>query len=320
MQLRQIILLAFLLLPTAVFAQISENFLPASPQISVFPSSPEPFSSVSVEIQDYGADTSGMAISWRVNGRELTEYKNTRTASFTTGAPGSKSTVEAVFTAPGRQSVTAATTITPVYLDVIIEPQTYAPEFFAGRSLPSPGSAVLVTALVNAGAVSPTNLSYTWRVGQSVIEGGPLVGRNKVLITTPTYGAATIGLEVRNASGELLASENIALPSTNPEIHFYEVHSLYGVANRPITTSGVSLISNSLTVQAAPYHLDLRTYNTPSVTEWRVNNTESSVASGNPYEATFARQFGVGSAAVRFRVLNLAELLQSAEASFQINY
>lgn len=320
MRLHHIILATFLLLPVSVFAQIGENFLTSGPQITISPASPEPFSMVTATVEDYAIDTTGTSISWRINGRELSEYKNARSATFSTGALGSVSTVEAIFSAPDRENIVAATTITPTYLDIIVEPQTYAPTFFAGRSLPSPGSSVLLTALVNAGTIPADRLFYTWRVGQSVIEGGPTAGRNKVLINTPTYGTATIGLEVRNARGELIASKSIALPSAVPEIHFYEVHSLYGMTNRSIPASGINLISNSLTVQAAPYHLDLRTYNNPSMAEWSINNISSGSGGGNPYEATFARQFGVGSAAVRFRVINLAELLQSAESDFQINY
>jgi hypothetical protein len=151
-----------------------------------------------------------------------------------------------------------------------------------------------------------------------VIEGGPLRGKNKVTMTTPLGQRFVLSVDVTNLEGETLARRTIEVMTATPEVHFYEVTSLHGIKSKAIQ-NGFSLISESSTIQAEPYHLDLTTYNNPGLIEWKIGGQRTPSGSTNPYQITLAR-LGVGASSIGFHVRDLNQLLQGARGEFQINF
>ena len=210
-------------------------------------------------------------------------------------------------------------TIKPVYLDVIFEPQTRVPDFYQGRSLPSIGSLVNATALLNVGSTNNSQFVYTWQINRQVIEGGPIRERNQVSFEMPMGNSAILSLRVTDLNGNVLANRAILLPSVEPRISFYEVSPLFGINQKPFDTN-LPLIGNSVTVQAEPYYLDSRVYNDPDIKEWKINNTPSNYTGGNPYQVTLQRAGESGVSRLNFHVRDTTQVLQGAEANIQINF
>lgn len=302
----------FLIFPTLTNAQsFGGNFFGTEPTLTVEPSTPAPQQPFTATIADY----TGSEITWTYNGSPIPEATNLRTVSLVAGDLGSRNVLVATLKGVnGAQTV--STTITPIYLDLIVEPQTHVPFFYTGRPLASAGSDVIATALINAKLVG--DYIYTWRVNNQVVGGGPTRGLAKASFTMPQDSTVTLSLTVTDINGQLVGRRAVNVPSVRPKLLFYEVNTLYGMSDRSIENT-FALIGNSATVQAEPYYLSSAVFNTPSQIEWEINDTAVATPVGNPYAITLERSAESGRATISFRVLSTAELLQHAVGSFEIS-
>jgi len=300
----------------AVHAQQINSFMTPNSTLVIQPEFPRPGETITAELSDYGSSVYGATITWYKNSQELTEFNNYRQITLTAGELGTTDTITAVLINNNqRESVQAV--ITPVYLDIIIEPQTRVPNFYLGRSLPSLGSIVNATALINGQANQ--NLIYTWRVEQTVLENGPIRGRNQVSFSTPMGSSLALSLQVTRPDGVVVAKRTVLLPSVEPEIHFYELSTLFGMSHRAVIDR-YNLTSQSATIQAEPFYLDSRVYNNPNVKVWSINNREVSNNASNPYQITLQRTGAFGSNSLEFHVRDLTQVLQGAKASIDVNF
>lgn len=290
-------------------------------QISIVldPQFPAPGDTYTASLDDYSISNFGATIVWTLDGVELTQSRNSRTVTLRAGDVGIPANLEVALYGQNQRSYTAKQTITPRYLDVIIEPITYAPANYAGRPLPIFGSRVLLTALLHekSGLVNSANYTYSWQVENNYIDGGPVRGKNKNLITIPHGLNILVTLEIRDISGQSVARRLFTIPSVEIDTQFYEVNPLFGMSTKAIT-NGYRLLSNSSTIYAIPYNLDLNaSINTQNI-EWKINGRRVDPGS-NPYQITVS-SFGTASAGLEFKIRNTAELLQGDQASVSVSF
>ena len=310
----------FLFLPISVtYAQIGTSITEPGISIKTTPAYPEPNTSFTSSLDDYSSIDRVTNITWRVDGEVLTEAANLRTINLRSKDSGQPTVIEAVVTFSTGRTQIIKQTITPRYLDIIVEAQTKTPYFYLGRSVPSVGSAVNLTAVLSNSAVASNNLLYTWRMNNTVIGGGAQRGKNKTSITTPPGSEFLIGLEVSTLTGEILARRTVSIPSVSPSLHFYEKSSLYGLSNRSVTS--LNLTGDSVTMQAEPFNLDIETYNNPDLVEWKINNVVVQNPNTNPYEITLTAENQTFSAStIDFHVRDLNSLLQGVRGQFKLNF
>lgn len=312
----------FLCLFSFSHAQFDSSVASQEAIIELTPFYPEPKSEFTASLNDYSLPAQVSAITWKVNNIVVPEAKNQRTVTLTAGGLGKSTVVEAVIELAGSGvTKTVRKEITPIYLDIIVEPQTRTPSFYLGRALPSLGSTINLSAIVSGASVPQSNLLYTWRVNNIVIEGGSQRGRNKTSAPIPYGQGVLISLDVAKLDGRLLATKNIQVRTVSPKIYFYESSSLYGLKNKPLTN--ISMLGDSVVVQAEPYNLDIKTYNYPDHLTWNIDGNESPNSfNKNPYEITLARPEGyfTGTSNINFHVRNLSQILQGAEGDFTINF
>ncbi len=286
--------------------------------LEVQPEFPRPGEEVTVTINDYRGGVYGSTITWVFNGQVIPEAENKREVKVTAGELGTADVIEAVLTKPAGGREVLRNTIRPVYLDLIVEPQTRVPDFYLGRSLPSIQSLVNVTALVNDGRFR-SDLVYTWRLNRMVLEGGPIRGQNQMSFETPMGNESILSVTVTEPNGRVLARRAVFIPSVKPELRFHEINSLYGVNTRAINGQ-YTLTGNSTTLRAEPYFLDTRVYNNPDVAEWKINNVDAGVTGNNPYEVTL-QQLGIaGVSSLDFHVRDRTQVLQGVEDGIQIRF
>lgn len=315
------ILLFFLLFTPwfSCFAQSNLSLGENSLSITAEPNFPGPDTPITLTANDYSLPIKTVGFRWFVDGKLLTDAVNERSIQLTSKALGENTNVKLVASLVGGGSVTATRILKPIYLDIIVEPQTRVPAFYAGRALPSIGSTVNATALINGNGISPQNLVYVWRVNRTVLQGGSIRGKNTTSFTMPSGRFATLGVEVYTVSGDKIAERLINVQNIDPKLFFYETNDLYGLAEKAIMEP-ITLIGDSVTVRAEPYYLDLKTFNNPDFYEWKIANYIVTNNQNNPYEVTLASQGGSGTTAVKFHVRNTVQLLQGAEDSFMISY
>lgn len=311
-------LIGLFLLPFVATAQfgITENPLDQNElSLSFTPITPEPGQEVTVTLENFLVSMQGSSVEWFANGELQTGASNQTEISIIAGAVGEEMLVEAVAVSPTGARRETSGTFVPRYIDIIVEPQTHVPRFFTGRALPSIGSQVNVTALID-GEVQP-DLSYTWLLNGDMLRGASSLGRYTTSFEMPRGTNNFLILRVTNANGRAVGERTIFLPNASPFIEFYEVHPLYGVSKN--TYDSVFLTGESVSLVAVPYYLDSRVYNVPDIAEWSLGS-ETFRGENNPYEVSLNRNFGRGALPVSFRVQSLSEALQGAVNSTMINY
>jgi hypothetical protein len=282
--------------------------------LTLDPATPAPNTEfrASLGMVDFGSE-----VVWTLNGEKLLDSNNQNNINLLAGEAGETINLSAEITTPDGRGTTVSTEITPLYLDIILEPQTYAPDFYLGRSLPTFGSQVNATAILSGTDITATDLVYRWQVGNEVVGEGALLGQHKVSFSVPKGSFPTLSLQVSRPSGELLASRYITMPSVYPELKFYQKSTLFGLSQKPIDNN-LNLISDSTLIEAVPYNLDSRVYNSPDMAEWEVGRDTYDNLAGNPYEVTLQRNSGAGSIKLNFHVRSMENLLQGAEDSINV--
>ena len=245
--------------------------------------------------------------------------ENKREISFTAGDVGTNTTIEVRLTDISGHVLATSQTVSPIYIDVIIEPQTYTPVFYAGRALPIYGSTVYLTALVgsNTNLTQANGYTFNWKLNDQVLGGGSMRGGNKTSLIVPHGSSNIITLSVFNNQGQTIARRLFEIPSVAIDVQFYEINTLYGLSHKAVGES-LNLLSNSTSIKAVPYNLDLNSVNGNLFTEWQINGRGQKNTTADPFEITLQRRGG-GSDNITFKVRNLSELLQGDETSFLLN-
>jgi hypothetical protein len=320
MRVRLSIVVFLLLLAPFARAQIGSSLAGEGLSLTLQPSYPGPNETVKVLLDDYSSGLFGSEVYWYINDTLYEAGYNQRSITTVAGDVGSRTSLKAVLVSSNGTKQVATATLAPVYLDIIIEPQTHVPHFYKGRALPSVGSIVNATALVNDGArfLSNSDLVYTWRINNAVIEGGPLHSKNKVSFPTPQGRYSTLSLEVAYPNGTIVAKRALSIPSVNPEIIFYEVNALYGVESNALDRR-YNLISPTGTLLAEPFYLDSQVFNNPDILEWSVNRSKNSGGGANPYEVTLEKTGFPGITNLGFHVRSTTQLLQGAKGAIDVN-
>lgn len=315
-----VFLFLLILLPSGFsVAQTNLGYGDQTLSIVLDPIYPAPNTTFTASADDYALPVQGNSIKWFVDGKQLTEANNQREITLQSKSTGKDTVIELVVSLPGGTTVSAKSVVSPSYLDLIIEPQTRTPAFYKGRALPSVGSVINATAIINGGKVSANNLMYTWRLNGKALENGSVRGKSRISFQMPQGRFVTLSLEVTTLSGEVIAKKIFDLQSVEPTLAFYEVSTLYGLKERAVI-GGLSLIGNSVSVRAEPYYLDLNIFNYPKILEWKVDGNQLNNNSQNPYEITLASGGLGGVSEVSFHVRDSIQLLQGVQDKFQINF
>jgi hypothetical protein len=317
-----LLLFVFICLPSVSKAQFSNDFGGISQSLTVVlnPAYPAPGETVTASVDDYALGAAFSTITWIVNGREEVTVRNSRSFTFTAGALGETTTITARLTLPGGTTLEASGSVSPLYTDVIIEPQTYTPQTYAGRALPSVGSLIRATALVSsaAGPLAPNSYSYLWKLNGTTIGGGSRTGAFQTSYIVPYGKNHILSVEVYDKRGTLVTRRGVNVETADVDLRLYEVSALYGLSTTVIP-SPTQFIGNTLTLRAAPYNLDLRSNSVNTFSEWRIGNRIVQNEAGDPYEITLERT-GQGRSAVEFKLRHRELLLQGGEVRTILNF
>jgi hypothetical protein len=278
------------------------------------PPHPRPGELVEATLKNLPSNVGGSPITWRINGEVVDAPIGDRGITFIADGTDRPTTVTA-----SVGGSTIRQTIQSSYLDVIIEPQTRVPGFYQGRAVPSSGSRINATALVNGTSRNPSELVYFWRLNFDVIGGGPGRGRSSVAVDLPRFESNNIlTVEVSLPTGEVIARRSFTIPTVTPQVRFYEFDPLLGLAMNPLIDNTLVLSGNSATIHAEPFYLDTRVFNEPDILEWRIAGVTTPNTNRNPYEITVQRQFNAGPTNIAFRMSDTQNFSQAARGNFTI--
>ena len=150
--------------------------------VTLTPENPLPNSTVTLTLTSLSFDVHTALISWEVNGKVVRKGDGETSITIKTGSVGDSSSVTITAETKEGGLIKQSVDITPSSVSLMYEaPASYVPPFYEGRSLPSDGSLVRVSAIPSMsdgnGRVDPASLSYVWYLNDSVIKS--LSGRGK---------------------------------------------------------------------------------------------------------------------------------------------
>lgn len=316
------LLLFVLLLASPTFTEAQTSLFGSqnnqTTQLAISPNFPAPGDSIATSISTYTINTNGAAITWYIDDVEMPDFTNLRSITTTAGDIGEQSTIKAVLILPNGNTLTATRTYTVSDIDIIIDANTQTPKFYLGRPLPSIGSEVQAIALPRLGNnLAPDNYSYTWKIDGNIIDGGGRIGAYVQIFTMSKGGGTTVGVDVSDSGGRVVASKSIVVPNTRPEMHFYVDNPLRGLSRLSFGDT-YNLIGTEATVRAEPYFIGKNIPQQNLHTEWSVNNRLIENPSDDIQNITLQKTTGSGNFNVSFHIRNLKALLQGVEEDFNL--
>ena len=298
---------------TPVFAQFS-GIGNSGLSLKVNPAYPAPHSETTVSLDDYSVNAVGAGIKWFVNGAARVDANNERSLTVTTGDLGERMTVRAVVTPAAGAALSAETSITPTLADLILEADTYVPSFYKGRSLPSRGSALRAVAVVHdGGTLGSAAYTYRWTLGEDVLFGGPVKGKNVVAVTMPIY-SKDLMVEILNPDGRIVARKSMTLKGVSPELHFYEWSPLRGLYQKEVSNP-YALIADETTIYGEPYFVNTAPSTDSATFTWSGGGQTGVPA---PNAVTLSRDAFWNGGEIALQILTRETVPQRLEKSFNV--
>lgn len=251
-KLRNIALLALLLGASAAAAQA----VPDPVQYVVYPETPGPRETVTIEVQGVGSFLGSADIRWTRDGATVLQGVGERKLSFTAGALGERTSISVTIDSDqGRFS--RSWSFSPSKINLVWEANTTIPPLYKGKALYSAGSSYKVVAfpsVYSQGArVLSSALDFQWtHRGEPVPEAS---GRGRASFSRTgdqLQAGEVVGVEVYYG-GQKAGRAELLIPVSEPSIVLYQRDALRGVIYEAALPSGISLVGPELTVQAEAY-------------------------------------------------------------------
>ncbi len=299
--------------------------LPAPIQYVVYPETPGPNQSVSIEAQGVGSFLGDADITWTKDGKTVQSGVGVRTYTFTTGALGQKTTI-GVSIDSSQGAFSKIFSFTPSLINLVWEADTTIPPFYLGKALYSAGSSYKVVAFptVYSGSsrIVPSALSYQWsRAGDGVPDqsglgryifagqGDQLQAGEEVSVDV-YYGASKVG------HGE------VSIPASDPQIILYERDALRGAIYDTAMPQAISLQANEITLQAEAYYFSVAAKKAGTVSYAWTLNGEDTAGPDTARGILTLRQSGSGAGSATIGVAmqntNPDQFVQTAKTALQI--
>ncbi len=309
-----------LLLPTLSHAQLQDRLT-----IEMQPAFPESFTPLSLNVRSISLDLSRAKISWYVNNALILEGEGETSASATTGALGTKTTITVEAAGEDGEFLSATRTIRPAEVDLVWESDSYVPPFYRGKRLASSGSTVFVEAipqLVNAnGALVPNrDIIYTWRKNDSVVTSVSGRGKSSATFQGPElFGTDTISVEAATVDGTMIAASTILIQSTEPFLSLYENHPLFGILFHRAIPEELDFSDSEVTLVAAPYFAGARSADDSRLSyAWRVNRAIIAADKERPSHITLSADGSDGVARVELSVTHATDYVMDARGLWRL--
>jgi len=314
----------FLFQNGALFAQTSS----ANIDISISPKTPGAGDSVTIQLSSNSIDLDTTKITWYVDGVPGISGNGQKSLAVTAKAAGETTNVRAVVETADGTSSEVSTQITPAGVALIVEPTSYVPPFYKGRSIFTNQGTTRVVAIpnviVNGTEVSSKNLVFNWQQDGVTLTSDSGLGKDSVTVDGGVpIKDINISVSVLDTSGNILADSSEVISASDPKVLVYENSPLYGMLfNKAITGDYYLGQKNELDLVAKPYFFNLSTDSgSDSTYKWLINDNYVT-PSGQDNELLLKQTTTnlSGTAAVSITINNNVRIFQYATVNFNVNF
>ncbi len=155
--------------------------------ITLEPENPAPKSSVTLTLSSYSFDVNTAMITWKIGSKIILRGQGEKSLSIKTGNVGDATDVYVTVEQADGSTLEQRISVTPSSVLLLYEAyKSYVPPLYEGRSLPSDGALIRVTAFPQISdrgvPVPPSQLSYVWYVDDVVLKSASGAGKQSALI------------------------------------------------------------------------------------------------------------------------------------------
>ncbi len=321
----KIFIFAFVFLPIFSLAQTIDTPYALSNELSVemTPKYPKPNENVSIVLRMYTENLDSAEISWFINDSLVLKGIGETRYSFVTGNIGDQEKIEVRIKLLNGTSFSKSFTLNLASVDLIWESYSYVPPFYKGKALHPRQGALKIVAIPNFVAngkqILPQNLVYTWSNGIKTLESSSGYGKAVLVISGSDLGRAEdISVLVVDRENNIVASEDLYIKPTDPEIVFYEKNPYYGDNFERALTNNYEMKSSELQIFASPFYFSSPQENLTFT--WSLNGkTISSLK--DSMTALFKKPEGEsGRSNLRLNIGQTAKIFQQASKNLTIRF
>ena len=235
---------------------------PADLALDVSPKSPRPGAPFAVSAKSFAFDMVRAKFTWFLDGKNIASGVGLREQNFQAEKVGSEMNVRVDIISADGVFYEASAKIIISDIDFIIHPLTYAPSFYRGSALATPGSVVEIIAVPHiffgGERLKPQNLIYEWSIDDKPFQNKSGGGKNKFSVKLADVGNSNyiVALKVSTLDGAVSAQKSVNLKTAMPEILFYETNSLTGLKPAALN-SFFGRAGDSFSILAEPFYFDL---------------------------------------------------------------
>lgn len=306
-----------LILPSFVFAQTQ-----LEAQIVMTPSIPQPNSRVVLTLESYSFNVDVANIVWTVSGKIFLSGRGEKKINLATGGVGSQINVSVSATLADGSSMRTSTVITPGSVEILYEsPESYVPPFYKGRTLPSEGATVRVTAIANisenGALVAKNKLSYSWYLNDELLSGASGAGKQSATIKLDYLNDANeVKVRIVSPGGVISEKTTTIYPhSVIPALYTYD--ELLGT-NYTLLVGRRFEASKDFSLVLEPYYLStLGTASGGDTYEWYLDGLPITPIGGKKLSLS-PKADSYGTRTLSIAITNTKRRLQTAETSVEL--
>jgi ribosomal protein L31 len=243
--------------------------------VTINPDYPKPYQIVTVTPESTLFDLAASNITFSVNGQVVQRGTGSESASVAVGGPGSVTTITVTAVNNG-QTYTRSVTIRPADVALIVEPTSTTHPFYEGASLVGSQGRLRLIAVpdlrTSAGVpIASSNLVYTWKNGEQILQSTSGIGKSVLTGTAPVrYRDTVITVTVSSQDGSVVGRASALISPRDPIVRIYENDPLLGPRFENALVSSAGLSEDEGTYRAVPYYFT----SAPAIT-WEVNGNAS---------------------------------------------
>jgi hypothetical protein len=293
-----------------------------SATISLNPENPEPKSNVALTLESYSFNVNTAIITWKINDVTIRKGEGEKTFSLRTGNVGEVSHVTVTAETSDGSLIEQTIDVVPSSVILLFEaPKSYVPVLYEGRSLPSDGGLVRVTALPqisdNGVPILPSSLSYSWYLNDSILKSLSGVGKQSATIRLDYLkNKNDIKVIVRSPFGNSGTKKIVVYPhAIMPLLYTYDP---------TLGTNFTTLIerrfeaTSDFTLSLEPFYLSQKEQKDPTFT-WYIDGLPATPFGGRLL-SLHPKENSYGTKMVTIKVSGPDKRIQKAETQLEIIY
>lgn len=291
--------------------------------ITLTPEFPKAFDEVRILIDSSTINLDSSTITWKADGRTILRGSGEKSTSILVGDYGKTTSVQVVIDT-GSDIIVRDIPITPNYIDLIWQANTYTPSFYKGKALFTSESSIKIVAvphiIQNGKLLNDQELYFQWIQNNGIVLSG--IGKNVFSYDHFFIKKSdTIAVQISLPNGNVLAKNQLVMNTDRPKIMLYEEDPLLGTLSQKAILDKNILERKETVIKVFPFFFSI---NTPSDRkleyQWFINNTELTDGTREKIIFRIEDDSKKGSSVANLRVTDTKKQVQSENRTLSFTF